>query len=141
MVTKELELRFWHEETLRGNKLPINPLFNLNSVFEEHHIFGKSNSNKTALINKERHDFITNRLNLLPIKCRKDKTVIFWSNVASTLELMAFEIRHFIFLYTHSQNEEANEFTLSRGYHQKFIDKIILSIWRKIENGKQRNNG
>ena len=140
MISKKIELEYWTQETHRSRKLQIDPLFNLNSNLEDHHIFGKLNSDETIKIHKQRHDFITNRLNFLPRKFRKNKKIISWSNMASTLELFSFEIRHLIFLNTNCSESEVNDFCISRRYSEKLFEEIILDLWRKLENGKQKNN-
>jgi hypothetical protein len=130
MIQRELIYEYWTEEKSRISKLNISPLFELDSKLEEHHIFGKINSNETVLIPKNRHKFITDRLNILPRKYRINPEIILLINIFATLELCAFEIRHYLFLKMHNVDDESINFLQERNLSIEKLKDIVRILWR-----------
>jgi hypothetical protein len=97
-------------------------LFDLKSIFENHHLFGKQNSDEIAPIHKQRHAFINNRMNMVG-KRKNEPRVQLYTSMIGALELKAFELRHGLHLHLNYPDEE-----------EQFLQEINLSIEKTKES-------
>lgn len=86
-MNKNIELKADQRRVLEKQKRDKINLKELSQGIEDHHLFGKINSDKTIPMFKSHHDYITCSQNSLSVKLRKNKEVMALASMVGFFEL------------------------------------------------------
>jgi len=129
------EFDFFQEEEKRKRAIKDLPLFDLGTELEDHHYEGKKNSPVIFKINKSRHDFITRRLNYFARKYKSQDGIILLANIEATYELIAYEIRHVLYLVKDNPSiDNIDKILVSRGFNKTFLLELVNTIMEEIKH-------